>query len=99
MFFGPDWSHGLSSDVDGGGSTGPLFSHLLRTWHRLHTSDLGVFFQAPEQHVGPSGDDPDAEARLAEAMTNAAVGRLQEEKCVTVLHLFENNILRSRDRE
>ena len=70
-----------------------LFSHLLHSWNRLRSSDISVLFQIPEQHADLSDD---VEMRLAETMTKSTVGRLNKEKCSTVVHFFENCILQSK---
>ena len=91
IIFGPDLGHALSLKEP---SSLSLFSHLLHFWNRLRSSDLPVLFKVPEQHADLSDD---VEMRLTETMTKSTVGRLNKEKCTTVVHFFENCILQSKD--
>ena len=93
VIFGPDLGHALSLREP---SSLSLFSHLLHAWNRLRSSDLSVLLQVPEQHADLSDD---VETRLTETMTTSTVGRLDKEKCVTVVHFFENCILQGKDGE
>ena len=91
IIFGPDLGHALSLKEP---SSLSLFADLLHSWNHLRSSDLSVLFQVPEQHANLSDE---VEVRLTETMTKSTVGRLNKEKCTTVVHFFENCILQSKD--